>query len=536
LATHVSQHVKVAKDLLKLEGMMRTIPISLIVFLGSLFSAQASGQVSGTIVDGNTGRPIADVQVRIGSVSARTNSEGRYELNGIAFGKGLLTTDKPGYVAAHPDNRTGVQGIPIETRQNGTAEVNLHLWVAPIVSGHIVDLQGLPVQGATVMPFRLTYSDTGELVSEDLGTSSRRLATDDRGDFRFNWLEPGEYSFRAFLPAMTLDDLKVRYFYPSYFPGVKVRQSAGIVLLRSGEELNLGTWTMPSGQGAGIHVHVAYEREPPRLGTQIVLRSTETGGIVRSGILSRAATLAEIAEVPAGSYEVEVIIGELRGHTFVEVGQSNVDAVVLIPENAKLRAHVVKNTSEGQAPIPIAGILLELKDTRGNHLVSLGATGNDGITYAAEVSAGTYRVNVSRIPPGFYLAAFQAGGQNVLRDLIEVRPSRDLDIVMRLEELSSIIQGVVSDSHGTIAPGSTVALVPDDRTQDHQYFVSDTDANGAFEIPCAAGHYHIYAWNDTEGAAYRNGEFMKKYDDRGIAIHLEKGSKLNVDLMTIERN
>ena len=44
----------------------------------------------------------------------------------------------------------------------------------------------------------------------------------------------------------------------------------------------------------------------------------------------------------------------------------------------------------------------------------------------------------------------------------------------------------------------------------------------------------IYAWNELDGAAYRNAEFMKKYDGLGTPVRIEKDGKVAADLNLVE--
>jgi len=62
-----------------------------------------------------------------------------------------------------------------------------------------------------------------------------------------------------------------------------------------------------------------------------------------------------------------------------------------------------------------------------------------------------------------------------------------------------------------------------------------TDFKGAFELSgVAPGSYQVFAWPDLNGAAYRNAEFMKKYEGKGQAIKLEKASRVSIDLTALD--
>ena len=70
--------------------------------------------------------------------------------------------------------------------------------------------------------------------------------------------------------------------------------------------------------------------------------------------------------------------------------------------------------------------------------------------------------------------------------------------------------------------------MPDDPLRDAKplYRRANADQNGAFTIRTVIpGAYHVFAWTELDGAAYKNAEFMKKYDEQGTAIKVAAGEK-----------
>jgi hypothetical protein len=58
-----------------------------------------------------------------------------------------------------------------------------------------------------------------------------------------------------------------------------------------------------------------------------------------------------------------------------------------------------------------------------------------------------------------------------------------------------------------------------------------TDSNGAFTIQgITPGSYHLFAWPELEGAAYRNAAFMRRYEGKGEPVHFGRGDQLTVRL------
>jgi hypothetical protein len=121
-----------------------------------------------------------------------------------------------------------------------------------------------------------------------------------------------------------------------------------------------------------------------------------------------------------------------------------------------------------------------------------------------------------------------------LRESIRVQGDMDIDIVLATS--SAQVKGVVSDASGEKLSDAIVALVPDGslRSAADLYRSVVSDRNGQFQIQgIAPGSYHLFAWSDLQGAAYRNSEFMKKYDGNGVALKIEKSSLVTQDLAVL---
>ena len=76
--------------------------------------------------------------------------------------------------------------------------------------------------------------------------------------------------------------------------------------------------------------------------------------------------------------------------------------------------------------------------------------------------------------------------------------------------------------------GALIVLVPDEPSRDakHLYRTTMSDQNGAFTLRTVApGAYHVLAWTELDGAAYKNAEFMKAYADQGASVKIAAGEK-----------
>jgi hypothetical protein len=71
-----------------------------------------------------------------------------------------------------------------------------------------------------------------------------------------------------------------------------------------------------------------------------------------------------------------------------------------------------------------------------------------------------------------------------------------------------------------------------DRTDRYRKVVSDQ--SGRFTLRgIAPGEYTLLAWENVEGEAYSNPEFLKKYERQGSALHLGEGDRKSVRVPVI---
>jgi hypothetical protein len=168
--------------------------------------------------------------------------------------------------------------------------------------------------------------------------------------------------------------------------------------------------------------------------------------------------------------------------------------------------------------------------------------GQNGEYYAGSGAFGTmpttppdsYKLTFPRLPAGMFVRSATASGHDVLRESILVQGDMDIDIVLATS--SAEVKGVVRDAGGEKLSNAIVALVPDGllRSAADLYRSVVSDRNGQFQMQgIAPGSYHLFAWADLQGAAYRNVEFMKKYEGDGVALKFEKTSQITQDLAVL---
>jgi len=150
------------------------------------------------VVDGTTGRPIPDATVYADTPASgvATTSDGRFVLREVKAGRLFVAALKPGYL----------QGVYGQTRPNGIyrlepfgegekrADIVVKLWRYASISGRVVDEAGEPVIGVDVRAARRVMRG-GEWRFEGLSSlySDVSAETDDRGEYRFSEVVPGDW-------------------------------------------------------------------------------------------------------------------------------------------------------------------------------------------------------------------------------------------------------------------------------------------------------------------------------------------------------
>lgn len=149
----------------------------------------------------------------------------------------------------------------------------------------------------------------------------------------------------------------------------------------------------------------------------------------------------------------------------------------------------------------------------------------NGVFPLARLRSGTYRVRaVQNVPEGSCLRDVrQSDGRNVLLDGFSVLPP-EAGFTATIAESRIAVRGKT-------ARGATVALVPDDVHDAGLYRAASADQDGGFELECVfPGEYRLYAWKELEGAGYRNEEFMKDFEDRGIPVTVGDSESVTVNV------
>ena len=223
-----------------------------------------TGRLRGRITAADTGGIVRRAQVRIsgpdiGSKTAFTDAQGRYEFAQLPAGRFNVSVSKSGFVTMqYGQNRPFESGKQIELADaQALDKIDVALHRGGAVSGRIVDEFGEPVADASVSAMRLQYT-AGK---RRLVPSGRSSTTNDLGYFRVFGLPPGDYyvtSTMRTVESMMLDFMGAGAgaagptgsnsnsgYAATYYPGTQNPGEAQRLTLAAGQELQIDLQMQP---------------------------------------------------------------------------------------------------------------------------------------------------------------------------------------------------------------------------------------------------------------------------------------------------
>lgn len=549
---------------------MRPIHFLSALALGVTVLAQSVPDIEGVVLENGTNRAMANVQVSLtpespsrvlyGATTYRaptalktvvTDKDGRFIATGLPPGRYRLSTALEGFVFLRPDRLKASRdiGVWVQVGAGQTVRgVELKMVREGTISGRVLDVTGQPIPGnaASVTLQRYTYDENGNRrlawvpgISYPNAAGSF-LRMNDRGEYRFYGLPPGEYFLTVSGSDFAMTTGRIRK--TTYYPGVTDEARAEPIRVDAGQEIRLNTLVPIETSGPAVRLRFT---NPP----------SEPGGIsihIGQGALfgSRNAfggpDKFELAGVAPGHYEALIVTSNSFVKTSFDVGTTSIDQEITLNPGARVQIRRFVEDAAGQRFPGSFGCSLR---TESGSPFLCGAE-LDGSMYVRgtlpsfsldrkpppTIAHGAYQFDLGDVPNNAYVVSATAGGRDILRDGLKIDGNTEIEIVMTSP--GSFITGTVSDSMGNKLSDAVVALVPDAtrRNFSHFYRSGISDVNGSFELRgVGPGNYHLFAWSDLEGAAYRNADFMKPFEDRGTPVRVEKGASLSINLTALEQ-
>ena len=424
-------------------------------------------------------------------------------------------------------------------RGQQAGNIRFELDPAPTAAGWVLDSYGEPIANILVEALRQSYDVRG---NPKLARAATAL-TDDRGEYRIFWLDPGEYFFYAAsaLPDGT-DAQPVSVFAPTYFPGVSIPDEAKPLRLDIGQEIRVdfrllrrvALWTVTGQTMNGMTSRSI-------AGTITLTPPGETPGFSRyraqSSVTGQYPGLFSMGNVAPGSYILiaKGVSGDQEIAAFQRLALHPVlDSPVRPPEyrvslrlspplsiNGRLFVESRESPDLHDASVALISVDPDLPSPR-----SVFAR-PDGQFILNGILPASYVLEISNLPDDFYLKAARFGSDDVLEEplTLEIREAANpLQILLGSD--GGRLQAAAYNARGELHSGAQFVLVPDitrrDRREHYRVATSGEDGQAILRgIP--PGSYKLFAWEDLEANAYLNADYLRAYEPFGVPVNIASG-------------
>jgi carboxypeptidase family protein len=512
------------------------------LILAALFMLQTappSGSIGGTVVVAGSASqsPLAMARVELSGgpvrpLVVRTDGLGRFAFANLPAGSYRLRVTKDGFIRQENAKRA-----PIVIRSGEAHKpVTFALELAPTMAGRIQTEMGEPIADILVEALKAGYGQDGKRTFTVLAST----LSDDRGNYRLYWVDPGEYVISAsYVPVVKESGNAIQtapraVYAPTYYPNASALANARrIVLIADQNNLTLDFRLV---RAPIVTVRGSTTETNHPVSTNVTLRlAGDVTGSPRYSVKSDDFGLFEIRNVAPGSYvaTAEALVGSelLKASKHFEVYDRDVNNVGLILSSGiQISGHIA---SDSGSPLSL-GAARPGMNSIDPYLESFTGTTfqSDGQFIINSVQPGEYTLDIAGLPEDLYIKSELSGPTNLVGMTLGIGGGSPAPFEILLGTDGGRIEGTVADSAGKPFAGAQVALVPKGNTRN--YRVSSSDEDGKFVLRgIAPGDYLLFAWDDVEDRAWLNSEFMASYQDVGTAVTIVPNARGNIQLNLI---
>jgi hypothetical protein len=158
--------------------------------------AQGKYRISGRVVNSVTGEPIRRATVSVLTegdfhlvATVQSDADGNFSIDNLAAGKYPLSAAKRGFRTSFFDEHDDYNSAVVTGEGQDTTNLVFQLTPGAVLHGVVTDDAGDPVENASVLLAQ--QSDFGPTPGRP--TRAQNTNTDDRGEYEFSDLKPGEY-------------------------------------------------------------------------------------------------------------------------------------------------------------------------------------------------------------------------------------------------------------------------------------------------------------------------------------------------------
>jgi hypothetical protein len=535
-----------------------------IAVAASVAFGQAIGQgvVSGTVIEASNGEPIRKAIVTLTLqgeprrwATARTDASGQFTFAGLPPGKYDLRATKQGLgTATYGAGGAGEIGELISLDQGETrGGVKLLFIRSGKIAGHVLEADGDPASNVSVAVLR-----PGRNLGKRVLVNYRTATTDDRGEYRINGLDPGDYYLLAspenFGGGSRLNGNGV--LTAQFYGGSREWKESTVLHIRSGESLTGVDFHLSAEQPHRIHGHVtgvpdlgpspepaSSGRSRPRMrverqenGIEVQITMTPFGEGAPHWTTGTAASPPDYSfdfgENPGGLYQLEAHVNvgnRVWAASQLFEARSAADEVLLtLAPSIDIKGQV---RIEGELEPAKSDLQIRLVREGSRDETISGRPGAGGRFTLEQVPAGEWVLDVSTLPLGGFLKSANLGDKDIRFAPVSIEAgSAALPLNIVISAGTAKIDGEIESGTGD-SKRAGIVLAPVGPFHDlaRFYYGVVTDDNGKFHLAhVAPGKYKIFALEKMAPVRFRNPEAADQLDDLGVEIELTEGATLTV--------
>jgi len=495
--------------------------------------AADSRDLTGRVVDAQTGQPIARAQVRVqifqGSqqgvqVAVSSDADGSFHVTNLPDGGYNVTCEKAGYLT----NTQGVMARVMSPARSGNtqpAPLVIRLTAQAAIEGTVVNDKDAPAENTFIQLVRQQVLNGHRQFVPEMGSG-----TDETGSFRLFGLSAGRYYIAITARTSGVRRAKSLTYPPLFYPNSTEIEAAQPIDLKAGDEQQIKI-RLPEPVPAH-EIRGAVAAAGPNVSVTLIRQSNSQFPFpsnISSNWDAKTGTF-RIAGVTPGTYILSAGVSNgreyLQASTLVTVGDADVAGIRLEPADAGLDGTVHVEGSTGQQR-PVFNVALQ--SARAGNGAPVDA---DGKFHISHLVAGTYRVVPQINGPQCVRSVLEAGRD--VRDGLVVTEGATAPIDIFVTSHCGSVEASLAPSDSTWPQDLTLALLRksgDELVLEKEGYLNGTVNSSAFLLQgVTPGDYTLYAWPRDAQIEYANPEYMRQFESYGKAVTVTEDNKVSVTL------
>jgi hypothetical protein len=503
------------------------------------------GTLGGSVIKKGTAieQPLRNARLELiggqdGERIARSDAGGRFVFGDLAPGTYRLSVTADGFI-----RQEFATSITIDAARRA-ANVVFELDPAPTAAGWVLDIYGDPIPNIMISALRRSYDVRGNPQLVRAATAM----TDDRGEYRIFWLDPGEYFFYAASPPDSIDPAAVQAVAPTYYPGVNTPEEAKALRLDIGREMRVdfrlraaALWSVTgqslngnTGRSTPATISLSTPAGDPSL-SRYYGQSSSTGLYPGQFSISKVPPGSYILTAKSGSGESELLaLMRIVLRPVLVASPPYTVSLVLSPPltvNGRMFIESRQSVDLRESQVALLSVDADFPSPRVVHAGSNGQFSVNG------VQPGDYVLELPDLPLYTYLKAARFGRDDILEKPLTLG-TRELgaELQILLGADGGRLETTVLNENSVPQSGVHVVLVPDAsrRHRREQYRAAITGDQGRASMRgIPPGRYKVFAWENLEPNAYLNADFIRTYEALGVNVDVAGSDNRQISVQAI---